>query len=74
MSNEVNTPASLAAENLTTRQAAAWLSRSDETLKRWRRHRIGPPYFTINGRVLYSREALAAWVEEQREATEVRSC
>lgn len=57
---------SVADDNLTTRQAAEWIRRSDDTLKRWRRMRIGPPHFTINGRVLYSKRDLQAWVEDRR--------
>ncbi|MES5814422.1 helix-turn-helix domain-containing protein [Pseudoxanthomonas sp. Soil82] len=69
-----NTPAgrwaSIADDNLTTKQAADWLRRSDATLKRWRRMRIGPPFFTVNGRVLYSKTQLQAWVETCRQQSQ----
>lgn len=58
--------ASIADDNLTCKQAADWLRRSEATLKRWRRMRIGPPHFTINGRVLYSKTQLQAWIENCR--------
>lgn len=57
---------SVADDNLTTKQAAAWLCRSEDSLKRWRRLRIGPPHFTINGRVLYSKTQLQEWILAQR--------
>lgn len=50
---------------LTTDELAAELKRSPETCCRWRRLRIGPPFLRINGRVLYDRAKVAAWIEAQ---------
>lgn len=54
---------------LTARQLAPRLGRSVVTLERWRRLRIGPPYLRICGRVLYCPGDVAAWIEEQKQAT-----
>jgi hypothetical protein len=54
---------------LTPSQLASSLNRSVVTLERWRRLRIGPPYLRICGRVLYCPADVAAWIEEQRQAT-----
>jgi len=56
-------------DNLTTKQAAAWLGRSPDTLRRWRSGTIGPQHFTIGGRVYYAVTDLRAWIAEQREAS-----
>lgn len=58
--------ASVADDNLTAKQAAEWMRRSEYTMRRWRSRKIGPPYFTINGRVFYSKTQLQAWIEAQR--------
>lgn len=58
---------SIADDNLTTKELAVWIKRSVDTLKRWRRLRIGPPHFTINGRTYYSKRQVQAWIESQRE-------
>lgn len=50
---------------LTTAELATELKRSPETLTRWRRLRIGPPYIRIQGRVLYDRGAVEAWLKAQ---------
>jgi hypothetical protein len=63
----VNTPIR---ETLTPREAAAHLKRSVVTLERWRRLRIGPPYFRVCGRVLYDAVDIGRWLEEQKQATE----
>lgn len=52
-------------EKLTTNELATELKRSPETLTRWRRRRTGPPYIRIQGRVLYDRNAVEAWLKEQ---------
>lgn len=54
---------------LTPREAAASLKRSVVTLERWRRLRCGPPFFRVCGRVLYDAGDIAAWIEEQKQAT-----
>ncbi len=50
---------------LTTNELATELKRAPETLVRWRRLRMGPPYLRIQGRVLYDREALDKWLQAQ---------
>ena len=50
---------------ITTAELAAELKRSPETIVRWRRLRIGPPYIRLQGRVLYSRNAVEKWIEDQ---------
>ena len=55
----------LLAETLTTRELASKLKRAPETLERWRRLRIGPPYISLQGRVLYDRKAVEAWLQAQ---------
>jgi hypothetical protein len=56
-------------DTLTARDLALRLNRSVVTLERWRRLRIGPPYLRICGRVLYCPADVAAWIEEQKQAT-----
>lgn len=56
---------SLLSNKLTTRELAAELKRAPETLERWRRLRIGPPYISLQGRVLYDRGAVEAWLKAQ---------
>jgi hypothetical protein len=56
-------------DTLTPRELASRLNRSTVTLERWRRLRIGPPYLRICGRVLYCLGDVAAWIEQQKQAT-----
>jgi len=42
------------------------VSRSLVTLERWRRLRIGPPYYRVNRRVLYKLADVQAWVESSK--------
>lgn len=56
-------------DTLTARELAPRLKRSVVTLERWRRLRIGPPYLRICGRVLYDPADVAAWIEQQKQAT-----
>lgn len=58
-----------ARNTLTARELAGRLNRSVETLQRWRRLRIGPPYFRICGRVVYDPGDVARWLDEQKQAT-----
>lgn len=51
---------------ITTAELAEILKRSPATLMRWRRLRSGPPYLRVQGRVLYSREALNRWLQSQQ--------
>lgn len=54
---------------ITPRDTAALLNRSIPTLERWRRLRIGPPFFRLCGRVLYDTADVTAWIEEQKRVT-----
>ena len=56
---------SLHDDKLTTSELALALKRAPETLSRWRRLRIGPPYIRMQGRVLYDRKAVEAWLQAQ---------
>jgi hypothetical protein len=58
----------LLGNKLTTRELASELKRSPETLERWRRLRIGPPFLRLQGRVLYDRRHVEAWLEGQQAA------
>lgn len=55
----------LLAEKLTTRELAIELKRAPETITRWRRLRIGPPFQRIHNRVLYDRRQVEAWLAAQ---------
>ena len=50
---------------LTERELAPIIKRSTATLTRWRRTRCGPPWIQVNGRVLYDRNAVEAWLRAQ---------
>lgn len=54
---------------LVTREAGAYVNRTPDTLKRWRRENTGPAYIRTggpHGRVLYARADLDAWVASRR--------
>lgn len=49
-------------EVLTTKQAAAFLGVTFDTLYRWRTEKIGPPYLELGPRTIqYPLEKLKAW-------------
>lgn len=52
---------------LTTRQAAAYLAVTPRLLVRWRRDRVGPPWFRLPNTlaVRYRRESLDQWMSER---------
>lgn len=54
----------LLSEKLTTQELAIELKRTPETLIRWRRKRVGPPYVRLQGRVLYDRRIVENWIEK----------
>jgi DNA-binding transcriptional MerR regulator len=58
---------SLLAGYLTESEAAAELGRTARTLAYWRKRRIGPAFTQIagKGQVLYRREAILRWLEQQ---------
>ena len=47
---------------LKPKQAAAYLNRSPDTLKRWRKRGGGPYYARIDGRPLYLKAKLDEWM------------
>jgi hypothetical protein len=49
----------------TTNEIANDLKRAPETLVRWRRQRVGPPYIRVQGRILYSRKQVQQWLESK---------
>lgn len=57
-------------KRLTTAQAAAILSRPEQTLRNWRSKRYkgrpGPPYYQEMGTIYYLEEDLVAWVAANR--------
>lgn len=55
----------LLSAKLTTKELAPAIKRAPETLVRWRRLRIGPPFVRVNGRVLYDRCAVEQWLKAQ---------
>ena len=58
-----NTP-----EVLTPREAADFLSVTDETLFRWRKDGVGPKYSQPNSRIVrYLRDDLISWVKEYQQ-------
>ncbi len=46
---------------------ARMLSLSTETLKKWRRRRVGPPWVKIEGSVRYRPEALRQYLQPAKE-------
>jgi hypothetical protein len=54
---------SLAESFLAEEQAAEIVQAKKQTLRAWRVRRKGPPFYKLNGRVLYKREDLEAWIE-----------
>lgn len=62
MATTVRKMADLLSNKLTTSELATELKRSPETLIRWRRLRIGPPFLRLQGRVLYDRKAVEEWL------------
>ena len=57
--------ADLLSNKLTTSELATELKRSPETIIRWRRTRKGPPFLRVQGRVLYDRTKVEAWLNAQ---------
>lgn len=55
---------------LTSQQAAKFLSVNPGTLSRWRWKNLGPKYYKIHTRVVYKREDLEAWVEQNNTVSE----
>jgi excisionase family DNA binding protein len=53
---------------LSEREAAAYLSVSLSTIRRWRRAATGPQFFRFGGVLRYGREALQAFVAKNTQA------
>lgn len=52
---------------MTSREAAQFLSVTDETMFRWRKDGTGPSYSQPNSRVVrYLRDDLIKWIEEHQ--------
>lgn len=52
---------------MTTKECAAFMSVTEETLFRWRKDGFGPPYSQPNVRVIrYNRDDVVAWMQEHR--------
>lgn len=51
---------------MTTAELSEELKRSPETIIRWRRLRIGPPYIRLQGRVLYDRAQVEKWLLDRQ--------
>jgi hypothetical protein len=55
---------------LTTKEVAKILRRQPDTIAKWRRYEYkGPPWFVVEGVVVYDAERLQVWIEEQDEKT-----
>lgn len=54
---------------LTTKQVSAITGVTEPTLRYWRHLGTGPVSFKIGRRVVYRREAVERWIEEQEKAT-----
>jgi excisionase family DNA binding protein len=52
-------------EHLSTKEAAKALGLSDRTLEAWRNQNRGPQYIRLGARIVYDREMLNEWVEQQ---------
>lgn len=62
------TSTTLLDDYLTTDEAAKELDVHWRTILRWKAYGYGPPQTRIGRRVYYHRDALAAWIKEQRDA------
>lgn len=47
------------------REAGEFLNVSPATLSRWRRRKVGPPFFQIGDVARYSPPSVRAWVRDQ---------
>jgi hypothetical protein len=62
-----NATPDILADYLTPAQLAKQLGRCEETLKRWRRLRVGPPVTRIGVQPYYSRTGVAAWLQAREQ-------
>jgi hypothetical protein len=47
-------------------EVAAYYRKSEKTLANWRSAEIGPPWYKVNGRVLYDWADVRAWLSGRR--------
>ena len=57
-----------AGTRLTLPEAAAYLGIAPKTLRNWRSAGVGPPGFTIGGRVQFCAGDLDEWIDQQKAA------
>jgi excisionase family DNA binding protein len=55
---------------MTVKEAIAYLRLSESTLVRMRRSKTGPAFITIRNRVMYSKQDLDAYLNQNRTTTE----
>ncbi|MBF5082333.1 helix-turn-helix domain-containing protein [Quadrisphaera sp. INWT6] len=55
---------------LLTREVAELLRTPESTVRYWRHVRTGPPSIKVGRRVLYSRDAVLAWLQERETTSE----
>lgn len=53
---------------MTIDEAAEYIGRSPDTLRKWRAERHGPPAAKIGRRLAYRRSEIDAWIDAQFEA------
>ncbi len=51
------------ADYLSRAEAAKQIKRTERTLQRWERQRVGPPVTRLGNQVLYRKDALLAWLK-----------
>lgn len=56
----------MTAEYITTKELAEVMRMSEQTLRHWRRARIGPPFVKFGRRVLYPRDGFSVWARAQQ--------
>lgn len=54
---------------MTKGEAAAHINKSEATLDRWHRQRVGPPRTKLGSSTLYRKAALDAWMLAQEQAS-----
>ena len=54
---------------LSEKEAAAYISVSLSTIRRWRRHTAGPAFFRFGGVLRYRREALENFIRQNTNGT-----
>ena len=52
---------------LSTKEVAKMLRMKADTVAKWRKQDKGPPYYDIEGKILYDADELMKWLKERRE-------